>query len=162
MTSFLARDARQSFDGQLPPRNFLNSAFFNSNFLFSQPPGALKISTKPHFLWVTEFPLFTKNDEDKLHLSKGRWSATHHPFTAPMHQDVEILDKVLEMKDAKSPSSSSDQGGLIDEMLSRIRGQHYDLVLDGVEIGGGSVRIHDGDMQENVFSRILEVSFSIR
>lgn len=141
--------------------HFLNLAFLDFTLLFSRPSDVLKISKQPHFLWVTEFPLFTKNDEDKLHLSKGRWSATHHPFTAPMHQDVEILDKVLQLKDAKSSSSSSDQIGLVDEMLSRIRGQHYDLVLDGVEIGGGSVRIHDGDMQENVFSKVLEVSFSI-
>lgn len=46
---------------------------------------------KPHFLWVTEFPLFTRADKDKDFLAKGRWSSTHHPFTAPMWEDIEDM-----------------------------------------------------------------------
>lgn len=53
--------------------------------------GLHKLSTQPHFLWITQFPLFTRADEDKAHLAKGRWSATHHPFTAPMLEDLEDL-----------------------------------------------------------------------
>ena len=45
----------------------------------------------PHFLWVTEFPLFTQADPDKEFLAQGRWSSTHHPFTAPMWQDIEAM-----------------------------------------------------------------------
>ena len=53
--------------------------------------GVHTLSDRPHFLWVTQFPLFTRADEDKEHLAKGRWSATHHPFTAPMFEDLEDL-----------------------------------------------------------------------
>lgn len=53
--------------------------------------GLYTLPTQPHFLWVTQFPLFTRADEDKEHLAKGRWSATHHPFTAPMFEDLEDL-----------------------------------------------------------------------
>lgn len=48
-------------------------------------------TSTPHFLWVTEFPLFTRADADKDFLAKGRWSSSHHPFTAPAWQDVEAL-----------------------------------------------------------------------
>ncbi|KAG2370029.1 tRNA synthetases class II-domain-containing protein [Suillus spraguei] len=91
----------------------------------------------PHFLWVTEFPLFTRADPDKEFLACGRWSSTHHPFTAPMWQDIEAM-----------------YAGRIDQ----VRGQHYDLVLNGVEIGGGSVRVHDAAMQEYIFSQVLQLS----
>ncbi|KAH9978060.1 tRNA synthetases class II-domain-containing protein [Lactifluus volemus] len=93
----------------------------------------------PHFLWITEFPLFTRADAEKDHLAKGRWSSTHHPFTAPTWQDVQALYE-----------------GRISEVRVRVRGQHYDLVLNGVEIGGGSVRVHDAMMQEYIFSEVLQ------
>ncbi|KAI5120915.1 hypothetical protein M0805_002895 [Coniferiporia weirii] len=93
--------------------------------------------SEPHFLWVTEFPLFTRSDDDKSFLAKGRWSSTHHPFTAPMWQDVEKL---------------------FNGDISSIRGQHYDLVLNGVEIGGGSVRVHDPAMQEHIFTNVLQLT----
>ncbi|KZT26927.1 aspartyl-tRNA synthetase, partial [Neolentinus lepideus HHB14362 ss-1] len=91
---------------------------------------------EPNFLWVTEFPLFTRADEDKEFLAHGRWSSSHHPFTAPMWQDVRAM---------------------YDGQIESVRGQHYDLVLDGVEIGGGSVRVHDPAMQEYIFSNILQL-----
>ncbi|KIL00386.1 hypothetical protein PAXRUDRAFT_130007 [Paxillus rubicundulus Ve08.2h10] len=93
----------------------------------------------PHFLWVTEFPLFTRSDPDKDFLARGRWSSTHHPFTAPMWQDIDVM-----------------YAGRFDQ----VRGQHYDLVLNGVEIGGGSVRVHDATMQEYIFSQVLQLSES--
>ena len=55
------------------------------------PTGAFTPTGEPHLLWVTEFPLFTHADDDKDFLAKGRWSSSHHPFTAPMWQDVEKL-----------------------------------------------------------------------
>ncbi|KAI0002982.1 tRNA synthetases class II-domain-containing protein [Russula compacta] len=90
----------------------------------------------PNFLWITEFPLFTRADSEKDIFAKGRWSSTHHPFTAPAWQDVQAL---------------------YDGRISEVRGQHYDLVLNGVEIGGGSVRVHDPMMQEYIFSEVLQL-----
>jgi len=91
----------------------------------------------PHFLWITEFPLFTRADKEKNVLAGGRWSSTHHPFTAPMWQDIEDM---------------------YNGRLESVRGQHYDLVLNGVEIGGGSVRVHDPIMQEHIFTQILQLN----
>ncbi|MBQ8345596.1 MAG: aspartate--tRNA ligase [Clostridia bacterium] len=76
------------------------------------------------FLWVTEFPLLEYSEED------GRFYAKHHPFTAPMDEDLQYLD--------------SDPG--------RVRAKAYDIVLNGTELGGGSVRIHDGEIQSKMFS----------
>lgn len=53
--------------------------------------GDLTLPSDPQFLWVTEFPLFTRADADKEFLAHGRWSSSHHPFTAPMWQDVEKM-----------------------------------------------------------------------
>jgi len=91
----------------------------------------------PHLLWITEFPLFTRADQEKNMLAQGRWSSTHHPFTAPMWEDI---------------------GAMYNGRLESVRGQHYDLVLNGVEIGGGSVRVHDPRMQEYIFTEILQLT----
>lgn len=77
-----------------------------------------------NFVWVTEFPMFLYDDTAK------RYTAVHHPFTAPMVEDVSLL---------------------ADEPL-KVRSQAYDLVLNGVEIGGGSIRIHDSEIQSSIFS----------
>ncbi|MCF7873807.1 MAG: aspartate--tRNA ligase [Candidatus Omnitrophica bacterium] len=87
-------------------------------------------SSEYRFLWVTDFPLFEYNQEDK------RWQSLHHPFTAPNKEDIDKLKN----KD-----------------LSRVRSRSYDLVLNGQEIGSGSVRIHSTDIQEKVFE-ILGIS----
>ena len=76
-----------------------------------------------NFLWVTEFPLLEWNEE------AGRFVAMHHPFTMPMDEDLQYLD--------------SDPG--------RVRAKAYDIVLNGVELGGGSVRIFQSDVQEKMF-----------
>lgn len=99
--------------------------------------GLLTLSSGPHFLWITEFPLFTLSDTDKDFQAHGRYSATHHPFTAPVHSDLEVLK----------------EGN-----VEGVRGQHYDLVLNGMEIGGGSVRIHDARLQEWVLKEVLKVT----
>ncbi|EKM59710.1 uncharacterized protein PHACADRAFT_250385 [Phanerochaete carnosa HHB-10118-sp] len=103
----------------------------------AQAAGELVLPAAPHFLWVTEFPLFTRADPDKEFLAHGRWSSSHHPFTAPMWEDIEKM---------------------YDGRIAEVRGQHYDLVLNGVEIGGGSVRVHDAKMQEHIFGKILQLS----
>ncbi|KAI3596727.1 aspartyl-trna synthetase [Moniliophthora roreri] len=106
-------------------------------FEYALGSGALKLPEDPHFLWITEFPLFTRSDDDKEFLAKGRWTSTHHPFTAPMWQDIEAM---------------------YNGDIESVRGQHYDLVLNGVEIGGGSVRVHDAAMQEYIFTNILKLN----
>ncbi|HVS01969.1 MAG TPA: aspartate--tRNA ligase [Thermoanaerobaculia bacterium] len=75
-------------------------------------------------LWVTEFPLFEWSEPDR------RWYAVNHPFTAPRAEDLELL--------------ASDPGA--------VRSRGYDVVLDGVELGGGSIRIHDPVLQQQVFT----------
>ncbi|MCI5937996.1 MAG: aspartate--tRNA ligase [Eubacterium sp.] len=79
-----------------------------------------------NFLWVTEFPLLEYNED------LGRYQAMHHPFTMPMEEDLQYLD--------------SDPG--------RVRAQAYDIVLNGTEIGGGSIRIHQNDIQEKMFEAL--------
>ncbi len=76
------------------------------------------------FLWVHDFPLVAWNGDE------GRWNATHHPFTSPRMEDLELLE--------------SDPGS--------VRSRAYDVVLNGNEIGGGSIRIHDRDVQKRVLA----------
>lgn len=78
------------------------------------------------FLWVTEFPLLEYDKEEK------RFTAKHHPFTAPMDEDLEYLDS--------NPS--------------KVRAKAYDIVLNGVEIGGGSLRIYSEELQEKMFATL--------
>ena len=78
---------------------------------------------KFEFLWVVEFPLLEYSEEE------GRFTAMHHPFTMPMEEDLQYID--------------TDPG--------RVRAKAYDIVLNGCEIGGGSVRIHQNDIQEKMF-----------
>lgn len=67
----------------------------------SPAPDLLAVSAKPHFLWIIEFPLFTLADPDKDFQAHGRWSATHHPFTAPVWEDL------IDLKDGRVEKVSS-------------------------------------------------------
>lgn len=78
------------------------------------------------FVWITEFPQFEYSEEE------GRYVAMHHPFTMPMEQDLELLE--------------TDPG--------KVRARAYDIVLNGTEIGGGSIRIHQDDIQERMFEAL--------
>ena len=80
--------------------------------------------SKFNFLWITEFPLFEYSEED------GRYYAMHHPFTMPMEEDYDRVE--------------SDPGS--------VRARAYDIVLNGVELGGGSIRIHTTEMQKHMFN----------
>jgi aspartyl-tRNA synthetase len=82
-----------------------------------------------HFSWVVEFPMFAPGEES------GTWTSMHHPFTAPRPQDRELL--------ATDPA--------------RCRALAYDLVINGSEAGGGTIRIHDQELQQQVF-RLLGIS----
>ena len=98
--------------------------------------GALRIETAKQldlinpnefrFLWVTEFPLFEWSDEE------NRYKAMHHPFTMPMEEDL----------------------GLIDTDMGKARAKAYDIVLNGTELGGGSVRIHQNEVQEKMLEKL--------
>ncbi|MBE2214955.1 MAG: aspartate--tRNA ligase [Opitutaceae bacterium] len=81
------------------------------------------------FLWVVDFPLMSYDEEQK------RFVATHHPFTSPVPEDIALLDS-----DPKA-----------------VRGQHYDVVLNGMELGGGSIRIHQPALQKKVFEDVLKI-----
>ena len=83
-----------------------------------------------NFLWVVDFPLLAFDKE------MNRWYSSHHPFTSPVPEDVSNL--------ASDPKS--------------VRGQHYDIVVNGVELGGGSIRIHQPDLQKTVFEDVLQLS----
>ena len=82
-----------------------------------------------NFLWVIEFPLLGFDRE------QNRWYSSHHPFTAPVAEDIPLLKS-----DPK-----------------KVRGQHYDIVVNGVELGGGSIRIHQPDVQKTIFEELLQI-----
>jgi len=92
--------------------------------------GALQIPTDRYdFVWVEDFPLLSFDKEN------NRWYSSHHPFTAPLPDDIPLLKT-----DPK-----------------KVRGQHYDIVINGVELGGGSIRIHQPDLQKLIFEEILQI-----
>jgi aspartyl-tRNA synthetase len=81
------------------------------------------------FLWVVNFPLMSYDEERKSYV------ATHHPFTAPVPEDAHLIDS--------NPRA--------------VRGQHYDIVLNGMELGGGSIRIHQPALQKKIFEEVLKI-----
>ena len=103
----------------------VNAALSNLRLKLGKMAGLIDES-KVNVLWVVDFPMFEWNEDE------NRWEALHHPFTSPKEEDVE---KLLE-----DPGS--------------VRARAYDMVLNGVEIGGGSIRIHREDIQEKVFKVI--------
>jgi len=86
-----------------------------------QEPGGKRLFK---FAWVTDFPLMEWSDED------NRLVSMHHPFTSPLDEDVDYLEKET----------------------ARVRAKAYDLILNGVEVGGGSIRIHDMELQRRIFN----------
>lgn len=86
----------------------------------------IKDKNEFNFTWITEFPLFEYSEEE------GRYMACHHPFTAPMDEDLDFIE--------------SDPGN--------VRSKAYDLVLNGEELGGGSIRIHDMELQQRMFKAL--------
>ena len=91
----------------------------------------LRDKNKFSCLWVVDFPLLEWNEGDPNLLASlaGRWHAKHHPFTSPKPEDISLLN--------------TDPGS--------VRANAYDIVINGVEIGGGSIRIHNKDLQAKMF-----------
>lgn len=85
-----------------------------------------ELSSEFAFTWVNDFPLFKYNAEEK------RWESEHHPFTSPAPEDIDILEKTP----------------------AKVKARSYDLVLNGMEIGSGSIRIHHQQLQERIFQII--------
>jgi len=95
-----------------------------------QKRGKLEIpADRWDFLWVVDFPLMVYDEDEQ------RYVSAHHPFTAPVQEDLQLLDT--------DPRA--------------VRGQHYDIVLNGMEIGGGSIRIHQPELQRKVFEHVLKL-----
>jgi aspartyl-tRNA synthetase len=84
-------------------------------------------STALDFLWVTDFPLMAFSAEE------NKWNAVHHPFTRPKAEDIARLEA---------------------GELGQVRAEAYDVVLNGVELGGGSIRIHEQDLQAKIFAAL--------
>ena len=87
--------------------------------------GLTKDSEELDFFWVTEFPLLAFDADEK------KWNAVHHPFTRPLADDVPLLDA---------------------QRYAEVRAEAYDVILNGVELGGGSIRIHEPDLQAKMFA----------
>ncbi|HEX8070274.1 MAG TPA: aspartate--tRNA ligase [Pyrinomonadaceae bacterium] len=85
-------------------------------------------------LWVTEFPMFEYHEDD------GRYYAMHHPFTSPLDEDLPLLERALEGDES--------------HLLGQIRAKAYDTVINGVEVAGGSIRIHRRDVQRLIFKAL--------
>ncbi len=86
----------------------------------------IKDKNEFNFTWITEFPLFEYSEEEE------RYTACHHPFTAPMEEDLDFLESAP----------------------GKVRSKAYDLVLNGEELGGGSIRIHDMELQQRMFKAL--------
>ncbi|MBF0226152.1 MAG: aspartate--tRNA ligase [Desulfobacterales bacterium] len=105
--------------------NIVNEALGNLRNLIGKKLGLID-ENEFAFIWVTEFPLFEYNENEK------RYEAMHHPFTAPAETDIDLLEK--------------DTGA--------VKARAYDLVLNGTEIGGGSIRIHQKELQERILKSL--------
>ena len=97
-----------------------------SKFATDKPDFRKELNTDFAFVWVIDFPLFKYNEEEK------RWESEHHPFTAPRQEDLDSIEKAPD----------------------KVKARSYDLVLNGMEIGSGSIRIHDQQLQERIFKVI--------
>ncbi len=93
-----------------------------------------------NFIWITDFPLLEWDEEE------NRFAAMHHPFTSPVDEDIEMILNA-KSSELRNPESA----------ISKVRAKAYDIVLNGYEIGGGSIRIHRKDIQKKLFE-ILGIS----
>jgi len=97
-----------------------------AKYATDKPDLRKEFNTEFAFVWIKDFPLFKYNEEEK------RWESEHHPFTAPAAEDLALLE----------------------ETPAKIKSRSYDLVLNGTELGSGSIRIHDQALQEKIFKII--------
>ncbi|WP_448583576.1 aspartate--tRNA ligase [Thermocrinis sp.] len=93
------------------------------------------------FLWVVDFPLMEWDEEE------GRFVSLHHPFTSPREEDIQKLTQALNIQDIEERK----------KLVHSVKARAYDLVINGYEVGGGSIRIHRRDLQEQIF-KLLDLS----
>ncbi|WPM31953.1 aspartate--tRNA ligase [Hydrogenobacter sp. T-2] len=97
-------------------------------------------TSKFDIFWVVDFPLMEWDEEEK------RFVSLHHPFTSPREEDIPLLERALQVQDLEEKK----------RLVHSVRARAYDLVINGYEVGGGSIRIHRKDLQELVF-KLLEI-----
>ncbi len=97
-------------------------------------------TSKFDIFWVVDFPLMEWDEEEK------RFVSLHHPFTSPREEDIHLLERALQRQDLEERK----------RLVHSVKARAYDLVINGYEVGGGSIRIHRKDLQELVF-RLLEI-----
>jgi aspartyl-tRNA synthetase len=97
------------------------------------------------FLWVTDFPLFEWSPDE------NKWNAMHHPFTRPKTEDMPLF---VDATPSSRELESAERGEAPRLRLSEIRAEAYDVVLNGVELGGGSMRIYEPELQEKMFAAL--------
>ena len=106
-----------------------------------------------NFLWVTDFPLFEWSPEE------NKWNAMHHPFTRPKAEDMPLFEQLIGAgpppgRSTSAPQSEDRREGAPAPSVADIRAEAYDVVLNGVEIGGGSIRIHEPELQDKMFEAL--------
>jgi aspartyl-tRNA synthetase len=105
------------------------------------------------FLWVIDFPLFEWSPEE------NKWNAMHHPFTRPKAEDMPLFDQLIGAgpppgRSTHTPDSEDRREGAPAPGIAEIRAEAYDVVLNGVEIGGGSMRIYEPQLQDKMFAAL--------
>ena len=114
----------------------------------ARPPGAPDWD----FLWVIDFPLFEWSPDE------NKWNAMHHPFTRPKAEDLPLFEQLIGAGPPDRSTSISESGdrreGAPAPGFAEIRAEAYDVVLNGVEIGGGSMRIYEPPLQEKMFEAL--------
>lgn len=111
------------------PFERITNILAKNKYKSDKPDMRPELKTEFAFVWVVDFPLFKYNEEEK------RWESEHHPFTAPAQADLDILENAP----------------------GEVKSRSYDLVLNGVELGSGSIRIHDQVLQKKIF-KIIGIS----
>ncbi len=111
------------------PFERITNILAKNKYKSDKPDMRPELKTEFAFIWVVDFPLFKYNEEER------RWESEHHPFTAPAQADLDILENAP----------------------GEVKARSYDLVLNGVELGSGSIRIHDQVLQKKIF-KIIGIS----
>jgi aspartyl-tRNA synthetase len=164
-----ARNLRE----KLPGSTFSSAQSKEKNALVSESSVENGTTSRDvDIFWVTDFPLFERAEDDDnvreqqpgtVNSELAPLQSTHHPFTSaiPAHKDelASVIQSIYSLQTGSDsvPSSVSMSADIMFRLL-RIRGEHYDIVCNGSELGGGSIRIHEASLQRSVLADVLRVS----